>query len=63
MANYLGGIIASLTGGHGGGRGLDACRRLHNTPTSSQQSDWCWWLAVLIAVCNKPPNKLMHGVR
>ena len=65
MANYLGGIIASLTGGHGGGgEALTPAEGLAQyTDIFSTIGLVLVAFAVLIAVCNKPLNKLMHGVR
>ena len=62
---YLGGIIASLTGGHGGGgEAMTPAEGLAQyTDVFSTIGLVLVAFAVLIAVCNKPLNKLMHGVR
>ena len=72
IANYAGGLIATLTGGHGGGEvaAADLSELEMKTAGLSQYIDVFSTLgfvlvgfAVLIAVMNKPLNKLMHGVR
>jgi POT family proton-dependent oligopeptide transporter len=64
MANYLAGAIASMTGGHGGGGEMNLEEGLHSyLDTFSTLGFALLGFAVLIAVLNKPLNKLMHGVR
>ncbi|HBP45259.1 MAG TPA: MFS transporter [Flavobacteriales bacterium] len=72
IANYAGGLIATLTGGHGGSEVIEAGLSDLEIRTAGlgQYIDVFSTLgmvlvafAVLIAVCNKPLNKLMHGVR
>ena len=72
IANYAGGLIATLTCGHGGGEvaAADLSELEMKTAGLSQYIDVFSTLgfvlvgfAVLIAVMNKPLNKLMHGVR
>jgi len=65
IANYAGGLIASLTGGHGdSGEELDAAAGLAKyTDVFSTIGLTCVGIAVLIALLNKPLNKLMHGVK
>ena len=65
IANYAGGLIASLTGGHGdSGEELTAAAGLLKYTDVFATIGWtCVGIAVLIAVLNKPLNKLMHGVK
>ena len=72
IANYAGGLIATLTGGHGGGEVVDAGLSELELKTAGlgQYIDVFSTLgmvlvgfALLIALLNKPLNKLMHGVR
>ena len=65
IANYAGGLIATLTGGHGdSGEELDAAAGLMKYTEVFSTIGWtCVGIAVLIAVLNKPLNKLMHGVK
>ena len=65
MANYVGGIIASLTGGHGdSGESLSAAEGLAKyTDVFSTIGMVLIVFAVVITLFNKPLNKLMHGVR
>ncbi len=63
MANYLGGFIASLMGGHGGGGELTGeAGLMAYTDTFTTIGMICLSMALLIAVFNKPLKKLMHGV-
>lgn len=65
IANYLGGKIASLTGGHGDGgeEALSAADGLAKyMDVFSTIGLVLLGLALLIAVFNKPLKKLMHGV-
>ncbi|NNC83768.1 MAG: peptide MFS transporter [Flavobacteriales bacterium] len=63
MANYLGGVIASLMGGHGGGEQLTGEAGLNAyTDVFSTIGFICLGLALTIALFNKPLKKLMHGV-
>ena len=64
IANYAGGLIASLTGGHG-----ESTEELTAMDGLMQYTDvfstiglTCVGIAVLIALLSKPLNKLMHGV-
>ncbi len=72
IANYAGGLIATLTGGHGGGEVVEAGLSDLELKTAGlgQYIDVFSTLgmvlvgfALLIALLNKPLNKLMHGVR
>ena len=64
IANYVGGKIATLTGGHGGdGLALTASEGLDkyvNVFTTIGLVLLC--IAVVIALFNKPLKKLMHGI-
>ncbi len=63
IANYLGGKIASLTGGHGGGEALSAADGLAKYTTVFSNIGFVLIaIAVLITLFNKPLKKLMHGV-
>ena len=63
MANYLGGFIASLMGGHGGGEDLTGeAGLIAYTEVFTQIGFICLGMALLIIICNKPLKKLMHGV-
>lgn len=63
MANYLGGAIATLTGGHGGGEAATPAEGLDTYVGVFSTIGWVLvGFAVLIAVLKKPLNKLMHGV-
>ena len=64
IANYVGGKIATLTGGHGGdGEVLSAAEGLEKySMVFSNIGFVLIGIAILIAVCNKPLKKLMHGV-
>lgn len=64
IANYLGGKIAAMTGGHGGdGAALSVEEGLANyTEIFSTIGYVLIGIALLIAVFNKPLKKLMHGV-
>ena len=65
IANYAGGLIASLTGGHGdSGEEVTAAAGLVKYTDVFATIGWtCVGIAVLIALLNKPLNKLMHGVK
>jgi POT family proton-dependent oligopeptide transporter len=65
IANYAGGIIASLTGGHGDtGEAVSASVGLAKyTDVFSTIGMVLVGFAVFIALLNKPLNKLMHGVK
>jgi len=72
IANYAGGLIATLTGGHGGGEVAEAGLSELELKTAGlgQYIDVFSTLgmvlvgfALFIALLNKPLNKLMHGVR
>ena len=60
-----GGLIASLTGGHGdSGEEVTAAAGLVKYTDVFATIGWtCVGIAVLIALLNKPLNKLMHGVK
>lgn len=64
IANYVGGKIASLTGGHGvDGEALTAAEGLEKyTSVFSTIGFVLIGIAILIALFNKPLKKLMHGV-
>lgn len=64
IANYVGGKIATLTGGHGdSGQALSAAEGLEKyTSVFSTIGFVLIGIAVLIALFNKPLKKLMHGV-
>ena len=62
-ANYLGGIIASLTGGHDGGEALTAAETLVNsTDVFAILGYVLLGIAALVFILNGPIKKLMHGV-
>ena len=64
IANYLGGKIASLTGGHDGEVALTAAEGLDKyTSVFATIGFVLIGIAILIALLNKPIKKLMHGVR
>lgn len=63
IANYLGGKIASLTGGHAGEAALTASEGLDKyTSVFATIGFVLIGIAILIALLNKPIKKLMHGV-
>ena len=63
IANYLGGKIASLTGGHSGEAALTAAEGLDKyTSVFATIGFVLIGIAILIAILNKPIKKLMHGV-
>jgi POT family proton-dependent oligopeptide transporter len=63
IANYVGGKIASLTGGHGGGEALSAAEGLEKyVGVFSIIGVVLLAIAVLLIIMAKPLNKLMHGV-
>jgi POT family proton-dependent oligopeptide transporter len=63
-ANYVGGIIASLTGGHGGGEEvLSASETLANSTEVFEILGYVLLgIAALVFILNRPIKKLMHGV-
>lgn len=62
MANYLGGIIASMTGGEGG-EVLSAADGLAKyTDVFAMLAYVLLGIGVLVIIMNKPIKKLMHGV-
>lgn len=64
IANYAGGLIATLTGGHGGDETADAASGLSQyTDVFSTIGIVLVVFAILIALLSKPLNKLMHGVK
>ncbi len=65
IANYVGGKIASITGGHGdSGVALTAAEGLDKyISVFSTIGIVLVVIAILIALCNKPLKKLMHGVK
>ncbi len=64
IANYVGGKIATLTGGHGdSGEALSAAEGLDKYISVFTNIGFVLIaIAVLIAILNKPIKKLMHGV-
>ena len=64
IANYVGGKIATLTGGHGGdGEALTVSEGLIKyTDVFSTLGYVLVSIAILVAIMNKPIKKLMHGV-
>jgi len=63
IANYVGGKIASLTGGHGGEVALTTAEGLEKyTSVFATIGYVLIGIAILIAFLNKPIKKLMHGV-
>ena len=63
IANYVGGKIASFTGGHGGGEETTAeSGLLQYLDTFATIGYVLLAIAALIFVLNKPIQKLMHGV-
>jgi POT family proton-dependent oligopeptide transporter len=63
IANYVGGKIASLTGGHAGGEALTPAEGLDKYISVFSNIGFVLiGIAVLIALFNKPLKKLMHGV-
>ncbi|MCA0132480.1 peptide MFS transporter [Winogradskyella alexanderae] len=64
IANYVGGKIASLTGGHGdSGEALTLAEGLDKYTTVFSTIGYVLiGIAILIALFNKPLKKLMHGV-
>ena len=64
IANYAGGLIATLTGGHGGDVTADSASGLSQyTDVFSTIGIVLVVFAILIALLSKPLNKLMHGVK
>lgn len=65
IANYVGGKIATLTGGHGGGgEELDAAAGLATyTGVFSNIGFVLLAISVLLMLFSKPLEKLMHGVK
>ncbi|NNJ55734.1 MAG: peptide MFS transporter [Bacteroidia bacterium] len=64
IANYVGGKIATLTGGHGdSGQALTAAQGLEKyTSVFSNIGFVLLAIAIIIMLANKPLKKLMHGV-
>jgi POT family proton-dependent oligopeptide transporter len=63
IANYVGGKIASLTGGHSGGEALTAAEGLEKyTSVFLTIGLVLIVISVIIMLFNKPLKKLMHGV-
>lgn len=63
IANYVGGKIASITGGHGGGEALSAAEGLEKyTSVFLTIGLVLICISVIIMLLNKPLKKLMHGV-
>lgn len=63
IANYVGGKIAAITGGHGGDEAMSVEAGLQNYLSVFSTIGFVLiGIAVLIAVMNKPIKKLMHGV-
>jgi POT family proton-dependent oligopeptide transporter len=64
IANYVGGKIAALTGGHGSEDALSAAEGLEKyTTVFSNIGFILLGIALIIALFNKPLKKLMHGVQ
>ena len=64
IANYVGGKIASLTGGHGDGNALSAAEGLVKyTTVFSTIAYVLLAFAFLLILFSKPLQKLMHGVK
>lgn len=64
MANYVGGKIAAMTGGHGGDGPADPAKGLETyTEVFSTLGFVLLGLALIIIILNKPLQKLMHGVK
>ncbi|MCB9197084.1 MAG: peptide MFS transporter [Flavobacteriales bacterium] len=63
MANYLAGGIATLTGGEGGEELSMEAGLTKYVDTFSTIGYVLIGFAILIAILNKPLNKLMHGVK
>lgn len=64
IANYVGGKIASLTGGHGGQDSLNVEAGLQTyTGTFAVIGGVLVAIAIIIALMNKPLERLMHGVK
>ncbi|MBR9861702.1 peptide MFS transporter [bacterium] len=63
IANYVGGKIAALTGGHGGEEKLNVAEGLEKYTTVFSNIGYVLLgIAVIIMIFNKPLKKLMHGV-
>ncbi len=63
IANYVGGKIATLTGGHGGEEALSAADGLAKYTTVFSNIGFVLiGIAIIIALFNKQLKKLMHGV-
>jgi POT family proton-dependent oligopeptide transporter len=63
IANYVGGKIAAMTGGHGGGEVASPEAGLTNYLSVFSNIGFVLLvIALLIALANKPIKKLMHGV-
>ena len=63
IANYAGGKIAAITGGHGGGEAVSAeAGLLQYLDVFSTIGYVLLIIAAIIFLLNKPIKKLMHGV-
>ncbi len=63
IANYAGGKIAAITGGHGGGEVVSAeAGLLQYLDVFSTIGYVLLVIAAIIFLLNKPIKKLMHGV-
>ncbi len=63
IGNYVGGKIASLTGGHGGESTLSLAEGLEKYTTVFTNIGLVLiGISILIALLNKPIQKLMHGI-
>jgi POT family proton-dependent oligopeptide transporter len=63
IGNYVGGKIASLTGGHGGEEALSLAEGLEKYTTVFTNIGLVLiGISILIALLNKPIQKLMHGI-
>lgn len=64
IGNYVGGKIASLTGGHGGEESLSLAEGLEKYTTVFTNIGLVLiGISILIAIFNKPIQKLMHGIK
>lgn len=63
IANYVGGKIASLTGGHGGEAALSSAEGLEKYSTVFSNIGLVLIsISIIIAIFSRPLKKLMHGV-
>ena len=64
-ANFVGGQIAALTGGHGGGGEAQTAQQVMETYVGvyANFAYAIFGLGVLVILLSKPFQKLMHGVK